>query len=111
MGRAGADRQIPGAEDWRGDRVDSHLRRAHEILFGKSFDEARRCSSSGESIGLAQALRHMPRGAFRYDVRAFAANLLSEPARGDADAASTFLGLLVDREKLDPGSVLEVHRD
>jgi hypothetical protein len=47
---------------------------------------------------------------FRYYVRAFAAYLLAEAARGDSAAASTFLGLLVDREKRDAGSVVEVYR-
>jgi hypothetical protein len=88
MGRARGDGEIPDAEAWRGDQADSHLRRAREILFGKSIDEARPCFGGGASIGLAQALRHMTRGALRSYVRAF------EPAvygsfreRADAVAA------------------------
>jgi len=102
--------RIPGPEDWRGYGSDRHLRRAREMFFGKSIDDVRDLFGA-DAIGLAQALRHMPRGAFRYYVLAFAAYLLSRPARGNADAASTFLGLLVDREVLDPGSVVEVYED
>jgi hypothetical protein len=106
----GPHKRIPGAEDWREYRSDRHLRRAREIFFGKSIDDVRD-SFGPQAIELAQALRHMPRNAFGYYVLAFAAYLLSEAARGNADAASTFLGLLVDREVLDPGSVVEVYED
>ena len=105
------DGRIPGPEDWRGDRWDSHQRRAHELLFGKSAEEARACFGGGRSIDLAQALRQVPRTVFRYYVRAFAMHVLSEAARGDADGGSVFLVLLADREEADPGSVREMYED
>lgn len=109
--RKGRRDRIPGPEDWRGDPSDFHQRRAHEVLFGKSADEARACFGGGRSIELAQALRYVPRAVFRYYVRAFAMHILSESARGDADGASSFLGLLADREEADPGSVREMYED
>lgn len=47
----------------------------------------------------------MPRRAFQYYVSAFADFVVSGAAIGDADSASPFLNLLVNREERDPGSV------
>lgn len=107
MNRKGQKR-TPSHEDWRGYKSEPHVRRAHDLFFGKSVDEIQHYFGE-RPIELAQALRHMPRGAFRYYVQAFAAYLLSDAGRGDCDAASAFLGLLGDREELDSGSVCEIY--
>jgi hypothetical protein len=50
----------------------------------------------------------MPRSAFQYYVFAFADFIKSKEAIGDSDSASCFLGLLINREKKDPGSVAPI---
>ena len=100
--------RVPGIEQWRGYRNDIDARHAHRRFFGKSIPEVMEYFTGGRSIQVTQELRHMPRSAFQYYVLAFADYLASDMAVNDCDAASCFLGLLVDREKLDPGSVADM---
>lgn len=104
-------KRIPGPEEWRGYESDLDVRYAHKLLFGKSIEEVQQHFGGVRSIERADELLHMPRGAFRYYVNAFAKYVTSEAARGDSDSASPFLRLLVNREERDPGSVAEVYDD
>lgn len=103
--------KVPGPEEWSGYEIDLDVRYAHKLLFGKSIDEVQEYFGGVHSIERADELLHMPRGAFRYYVKAFAKLVTSEAARGDADSASPFLRLLLNREERDPGSVAEVYKE
>lgn len=104
-------KRIPGPEDWLGFESDLDVRHAHRLLFGRSIEEAQQHFGGVRSIERADELLHMPRGAFRYYVKAFARFVTSQAAAGDADSASPFLRLLLNREQRDPGSVAEVYED
>lgn len=101
--------QVPGAKEWAGYEADHDIRYARKLLGGKSISEAVGYFASGRSIERGHELRHMPRAAFQYYVFAFVAYLHSAEAVGDADAASVFLRLLLDREERDPGSVRSIY--
>lgn len=101
--------KTPGEAEWRGYKTDLDVKHARKLLFGKSIDEVQSLFGGSRSIERADELRFMPRGAFRYYVRAFAKFVTSEEARGDPDSASSFLHLLVTREERDRGSVAEVY--
>ncbi len=103
--------RIPGEAEWRGYETDLDVKYARKLLFGKSIDEVQALFGGSRSIERAQELRYMPRGAFRYYVKAFAKFVTSEAARGDPDSASSFMRLLVTREERDPGSVAEVYSE
>jgi hypothetical protein len=103
--------RIPGREEWSGYEADLDVRYAHRLFFGKSLDEVQHHFGGSRSIQRADELLFMPRRAFQYYVLAFAQFVMSEAATGDSDAASTFLGLLLNREKRDPGSVGPVFGD
>ena len=77
------------------------------MMFGKSIDEVQPLFGSVRSLSRADELLYMPRRAFGYYVRAFAAFVRSEAAIGDGDSASAFLRLLQGRETREPGSVRE----
>jgi hypothetical protein len=94
-----------------GYEADLDVRHAHTLFFGKSLDEVQGHFGGGRSIERADELLFMPRKAFQYYVLAFAQFVMSEAARADSDPASSFLGLLLNREKRDPGSVGQVFDD
>jgi hypothetical protein len=100
--------QIPGAEEWAGYEDDIDARHAFSTWSGKSLDDMQPHFSHGRSIERGDELLFMPRGAFQFYIFAFAQYLMSEPAIGDADAASSFLGFLTAREQRDPGSVAQI---
>jgi hypothetical protein len=102
--------RIPGVEEWRGYRSDPEVKNAHELFFGRSIDEVTELFRGGQCIQRAQELRYMPRGAFRYYVRAFAQFVTSQETLDSLDAR-VFLGLLRSREELDPGSVAEIYAE
>jgi len=54
-------------------------------------------------------LLYMSRGAFQQQIFAFAQYVMSDAAIGDSEAASAFLGKLIERERRDPGSVAEIY--
>jgi hypothetical protein len=101
--------KIPGAEEWAVAENDIDARRAQSVWRGKSLDEMQPHFSGGRSIQRGDELLFMPRRAFQFYIFAFAQYLMSEPAIGDADAASSFLNFLAAREKRDPGSVAQVY--
>lgn len=104
-------RRIPSREEWLGYEADLDVRHAHKLFFGKSLDEVQGHFGGGRSIERADELLFMPRRAFQYYVLAFSQFVMSDAARGDSDAASAFLGLLLNREKRDAGSVGQVFDD
>jgi hypothetical protein len=102
--------KIPGAKDWEGYKDDLDVQYAHNLFFGKSIPEVmEHFTVGGRCIERADELLFMPRKAFQYYIQAFTEYLNSERAAGDADAASPFLRLLLNREKRDPGSVMEIY--
>jgi hypothetical protein len=104
-----SSRQVPGAAQWAGYQDDLEAQYAHGLLFGKLIDEVQECFADDRSMERAAELHFMPRGAFQYYILAFAQFLQSERARGDSNAASSFLHLLIVREQDDPGSVSGVY--
>jgi hypothetical protein len=102
--------RVPDAEDWAGYENDLDVRYAHTLLFGKSAGEVQDVFGQGRSIERADELLFAPRKVSQYYVFAFAAYVVSDAAAQDADSASPFLNLLVNREKKDPGSVKEIHK-
>jgi len=104
-------RKVPGADAWLGYESDLDVRYAHKLMFGKSTSEVQGHFGGVMSIERADELLFMPRRAFQYYVFAFAEFVLSDGATGDADSASPFLRLLVNREKRDPGSVAQIYED
>lgn len=80
-------------------------------MFGKSTAEVQQYFGGTASIQRADELLFMPRKAFQYYVQAFAEFVRSDAAIGDADSASPFLHLLINREERDKGSVAEVYAD
>jgi hypothetical protein len=101
-------RKVPGREEWAGYEGDLDAKYAFGLLFGKATHEVLELFADGRGIERASELQFMPRKAFQYYVFAFAEYLASPAARGDSDAASPFLRLLLERERLDPGSVAEI---
>ena len=88
------------------------MKYAHKLFFGKSVPEViQHFTVSGRCIERADELLFMPRKAFQYYVFAFAEYLRSEESIGEPDAASPFMNLLLNREKKDPGSVMEIYDD
>jgi hypothetical protein len=100
--------KVPGKEEWAGYERDLDVRHAYRQMFGKTIDEVQILFGGVQSIGRADELLFMPRHAFRYYVRAFAQYAMSPEAAGDSATASSFLHLLIAREKRDPGSVSQV---
>jgi hypothetical protein len=100
--------RVPAREDWLGYDSDVDVRNAHKLLFGKSIAEVQQYFGGVQSIQRANELLFMPRRAFQYYVMAFAEFVTSENARGDSDTVSSFLRLLISRERRDPGSVAQV---
>ena len=103
--------KVPGPMEWSGYESDLDVRDAHRMMFGKSIQEVQHLFGDVHSISRADELLFMPRGAFQYYVLAFAEFMKSERARGDPDSASSFLRLLLAREKRDPGSVSRIYED
>jgi hypothetical protein len=101
--------EIPGDEAWAGYENDIDASYAHAHWFGRSLDDMQKEFPDGRSIERADELLFMPRQAFQFYIFAFAQYVMSEPAIGDSDAASAFLGFLTAREKRDPGSVAQVY--
>ena len=81
----------------------------HGLVFGKSNAEIKPSFENGRSIERSSELLFAPVAAFQYYVQGFAAYLMSIKAKGDSDAANSFLGLLEAREKRDPGSVKSIY--
>jgi hypothetical protein len=100
--------RIPGRKHWAGYESDLDIRHAHKLLFGRHVDELQDLFGDNRSIERANESRHMPRAAFQYYIFAFAKFVRSDASRGDADSASPFLRLLIDREKSEPSSVREI---
>lgn len=98
-------RRIPDADDWRGYKLDLELKYAYRLFFGKPIADVLKYFGDVHSIQRSSELLFMPRAAFQYYVLAFADYVRSDKAIGDRDSASSFIGLLVSREKRDPGSV------
>jgi hypothetical protein len=102
--------KIPGPKEWEGYKDDLDVQYAYKLFFGKSIPEVmEHFTVGGRCIERADELLFMPRKAFQYYVQAFAEHLNSERAAAEADAASPFLRLLINREKRDPGSVMEIY--
>ena len=101
-------RGIPGRAEWAGYEQDLDAAYAFKLFFGKTTHEVTKHFSGGHAIERASELQFMPRKAFQYYVFAFSEYLTSAAAAGDSDAASPFLHLLLERERIDPGSVKEV---
>ncbi|MGL5632432.1 MAG: hypothetical protein ACRDD3_08710 [Azovibrio sp.] len=99
--------KVPGKQEWMGFETDYAVRHAHKLLFGKSVSETVHLFGTC-SIERAHELLFMPTKAFQYYVFAFAEYLMSAKAEGDADSASPFLRLLINREKRDKGSVRQI---
>lgn len=103
--------RIPDEDDWAGYENDMEASYAHELIFGKSYDDVmydfRYCA-----IERAEELVHVPRRVFQYYVFAFV-QLFNSPDEsvGQSDCASVFLQLLCRREKHDPGSVAQIYSD
>jgi len=104
-----AKSRIPGADEWRGYESDLDVKYAHKLFFGKSVAEVQEYFGSSQSIERADELLFMPRAAFQYYVLAFAMFIMSDQAIGDSDSASSFLRLLINREKKDAGSVSTIY--
>ena len=101
--------KIPGAGEWAGYMDDFSAREAHAFWFGKSLEDAQPYFEGSQAIQRAQELLYMPRVVFQFYVFAFAQYVMSDTAIGDSDAASSFLGNLIAREKRDPDSVAQVY--
>jgi hypothetical protein len=100
--------KIPGAEEWAG-HTDVDASNVHAFWFGKSLDEVQEFFSGGRSIQRTDELLFMPRRAFQFYIFAFTQYVMSEAAVGDSDGASSFFGVLIAREKGDPGSVAQIY--
>jgi hypothetical protein len=94
--------KIPGDMEWSGYETDLDVRDAHRMMFGKSIEEVQAHFGDAHSISRADELLFMPRGAFQYYALAFAEFLKSDRARGDSDSASSFIRLLLARQKTRP---------
>lgn len=101
--------KIPGEKEWRGYKNDLDVRHAHKLLFGKSIPEVLKYFEGARSIERSSELLFMPRGAFQYYVLAFVEFIKSKEAAGDSDGASSFIRLLINREKKDVGSVSSIY--
>jgi hypothetical protein len=101
--------KIPGVMEWSGYETDLGVRDAYRMMFRKSIEEVQGYFGDVHSISRADELLFMPRGAFQYYVLAFAEFLKSDRAQGDSDSASSFIRLLLAREKRDPGSVAAIY--
>ena len=101
--------KIPGDAEWIGYKGDLDVQHSYRMLFGKSLDDVQRFFGGAQSISRADELLFMPRAAFQYYVCAFAQFVMSDCALEDADSASSFLRLLLAREKREPGSVSQIY--
>jgi hypothetical protein len=106
--RSKRPRTVPGPDDWAGYEADMDVTYAHRLMFGKTVAEVIEHFAGARSIERSSELLYMPRRAFQYYVLAFVDYLASDEAREDSDGASTFLGLLLNREEKDPGSVAQI---
>ncbi|WP_226470250.1 hypothetical protein [Luteimonas panaciterrae] len=102
--------KIPGENDWIGYESDLDVKYAHRLMYGKSNEEILHLFGGTQSIDRADELLFMPRRAFQYYIFAFAQYLMSSEAKGNSDAASPFLRLLIAREERDPSSVSMIYR-
>jgi len=97
--------RIPDESAWYGYEDDLDVKSMHDLFFGRSNTDVQKHFGGGSSIERADELLFAPRPVFQYYVHAFASFVMSQPAKGDPDSASPFLGLLESREERDPGSV------
>jgi hypothetical protein len=104
-------RKVPSAEDWAGYKDDLDVKHARGLFFGRTTSEVLHHFGGGRGIERASELLYMPRRAFQYYVFAFAEFLTSDKAAGESDDASSFLRLLIGRERQDPGSVAQIYVD
>lgn len=103
------DLSVPDASDWSGlDQDDLDAPYFRDLFFGKSIVQVQEYFGEGKSIERSAELLVVPRRVFQYYIHAFAHFLKSEAAAGDSDSASPFLGLLLAREEVDPGSVCSI---
>lgn len=102
--------KIPGETDWIGYESDLDVKYAHRLMYGKSNEEIQHLFDGTQSIDRADELLFMPKRAFQYYIFAFAQYLMSSEAKGNSDAASPFLRLLIAREERDPSSVSMIYR-
>lgn len=104
-------RKIPGPDEWSGYDQDGEIRHAYKLMFGKAIADLQLYFGGVQSIQRAHELLFMPRRAFQYYVLAFSEFMRSDSATDDSDSASSFLRLLLAREKRDPGSVAEIYTE
>jgi hypothetical protein len=100
---------IPSKSDWAGFESDLDVRYFHGLVFGKSNAEIQSFFENGRSIERSSELLFAPVAVFQYYVQGFAAYLMSIEAKGDSDAANSFLRLLEAREMRHPGSVKPIY--
>ena len=86
---------------------DPDERYALRMFLGKTAEQAE-AMFRRDFLGCQEDLTHMGAVAFRFYLRPAIAYLLSGDASGDADAASSFCGLLKLRLAHDPESLLPV---
>ena len=100
--------RVPDEADWHACQDDLEARYAYELYFGKTNSEVM-YDFREHVIERACELTSVPRPVFQYYVFAFV-DLFASPGESieQADCASVFLRLLLDRENADPGSVVEI---
>ena len=93
--------RVPPREAWGDLTADPEVRYAYKLFGGKTIDEAKPLFIANP-IERAAELRFSPSRVFNYYVFCFVDFLLSPESEGEADAASCFLRLVLDKMRSDP---------
>jgi hypothetical protein len=92
--------EIPTAEDWQFEEQPPDLDEAwaYKNFYGKTFEEAVRLFEEN-AFHYQEDLYYMPGRVFGFYLKAFIAYLMSDAARGECDAASSFIHLIRSKAK------------
>jgi hypothetical protein len=104
-----ASKQIPTEEDWGDYKADLDQAYAYRILFGKNLEQVIP-EFKRNVLGRVEDLHFMPAIPFQYYIFAYRNFILSlQKDDYDApDAASAFLGLVIDKLEESPQDILPV---
>ncbi len=102
--------KIPDEKDWAGYEDDLDVRYAHDLFFGKSIHEVIPHFQQNP-IERMDELLFMPTVPFQYYVFAIVKYIMSDSAKNDPDAASSFLTLMEARLEKSPASVIPIMDD
>jgi hypothetical protein len=98
---------MPKEIDWGDWSADLDVRSAHATFAGRKYDDVVQ-EFHDNSIEMADQLRFMPIIPFQYYIFSFKHYIQSDLAKGDSDAASCYLRLIIEKIEKQPAFILPI---